>query len=651
MKPLFFTLALLLTLHTSFSQEELKKPLPAEILLKKNNQYAFSISPDGKYFAEVQENNIENDIIIIDIDAYKLHHRIPIGKSKINGLHWLTSKRLLYESSGAIYAIDIDGTNATQIVKTLADNYKFSWRTLGRGLRFNSLISTLPGNKDEILIETTDTDLYSSIKRVNIFTGNKITVFSGKSSKINKWILNSNGEAKLAIRYDKGNVNYLTENEKGKWFPFYVNIDNQEIPLKISAESFLDQNINFEGFGYNPNTIFLSSNIGSDKRKLLEYNIVDRKVSNVLLENINCDISDPHGAESLLIFDSKNSKLAGIRYEGITPRFKWLSKDFMALHDSINKKHPAFVNEIIDFDTKNKRFLIYQWSDVSKGNIGVYDRESGAYFVMFHFNEELNKYKLSKTRSITIDTRDGHKIPCYLNLPTNYSKENKTPLIVLPHGGPWARDYWEFNNDAQYFTARGYAVLRVNFRGSTGFGKDHVIAGIKNIDKMMIDDIADATTKVIEKYNMDKENVHIYGYSYGGYATYMSLIKYPKLYASGVAISAPSDIKKWMKKQKKDRNHFSYEFWNTALGDKKSKYLSQISPINLVKELNNPILIFHGKRDGIISVEQSKEMDKELKKYNKKSKLEILNSEGHTIKDSNTMGYVLDKIFTFFGNN
>ena len=172
----------------------------------------------------------------------------------------------------------------------------------------------------------------------------------------------------------------------------------------------------------------------------------------------------------------------------------------------------------------------------------------------------MRDYKLSKTKVIVAKTRDDFKYPCYLNLPNDFKKDNSFPLVVIPHGGPWSRDYYEFDKYSQYFASRGYATLRVNFRGSTGFGKTHVLAGVNNIDGIMINDIADAVQYVSEKYQVDKKKVFIFGHSYGGYATYMSLIKYPNLYASGVALSAPTDIKKWMKVQKKNKDYFTYEF-------------------------------------------------------------------------------------------
>ena len=263
-------------------------------------------------------------------------------------------------------------------------------------------------------------------------------------------------------------------------------------------------------------------------------------------------------------------------------------------------------------------------------------------------NPELDKFSLSKTKTLIAIARDGYKVPCYVNFPTRSNENNTKPLIVIPHGGPWARDYWELDKFVQYFTNRGYTTLKVNFRGSAGFGKEHLLSGVNSMDEVMIDDIVDATTTAIEKFNLDPENVFLFGHSYGGYATYMSLIRYPELFNSGVALAAPSNLKKWMKIQKREGNEFAYEFWKTALGSKKRKYLEKISPYYQAERLTSPILMFHGKLDEIIPYEQSEEMEVELKKYNSNVNLEILKNEGHSISDSNSWGYILNTSNSFF---
>lgn len=640
---------LLFSFFSTYAQDSINKQVPTNILLKKSKQHSFSISPNGKYFVEVIENNIENDIVVIDIDNYKLHQRIPIGKKTIQNVYWLNNNRLIYESLGEILAIDIDGTNSTQIVNRLADKLKKDLYQFYKNYRFNSVISLLHNNENEILIETYSYKGFSSIKRVNIFTGQKVTIIDGNFHKINRWIVDYKGDVRLGVRYDDDSYIYLIKNEfTNEWEEFKVVLDGVEVPLKVNANSYLEQNINFEGFGYQTDIIYLTSNYGQDKRKLLSYSLKERKVVEVLLEDINCDINDPHGVGISLMYNSMSGDLSGLRYEAIIPAFKWYSSDFESYHTNLNSLYPQFVNDIIDSDITNSKLLIHQWNDINQGNIGVYNTKENTYSVMFHFNEELNKYKLSKTKIIIAEARDEYKIPCYLNLPIDYVEGDSIPLVVIPHGGPWARDYWGLDRFSQYFSTRGYATLRVNFRGSTGFGKKHVLSGVNSLDNLMIDDIADATKFIASKFAVNEKQIFIFGHSYGGYAAYMSLIKYPNVYAKGVAVSAPSDIKKWMKLQKKEKYYFSYEFWNSALGSNKSKYLEDISPISHAKDLKNPILIFHGKWDEIIPFEQSEDMASEIKKHNNNVKLEILQHEGHSIDDSNSLGYVLDSADDFF---
>ena len=656
-KPIFscfilFLLCLNLTAQDSLKvkpTDSLVKPVPTDVLFKRSNQHDFSISPDGKYFAEIEDNNIERDIIIVDIDGYKVFNRIPMGKNSIQNIYWLSEKRLIYESLGEILAIDIDGSNLTVIVSRLSDMKGKSLYSYYRSMRFNNVISLLPNNKNEILIETFDLEGNADIKRVNIYTGQKVTVLSGKHHKMNKWITDAEGNVKFGMRFDDEGYAYYKLNENNnKWEIFTVNIENQIYELKVDGTSYLNKNIDFLGYGFSDDVIYLTTNINSDKRRLISYDLKNNKVKDELLNDVNCDVSDGNSTELSLIFDYNNFDLAGIKYDGILPQYKWLSNDYKEKHSKLNEQYPQFINEIIDSDYSNTRLLIHQWNDVNAGNIGVYDSSDNSYAVMLHFNDELNKYQLSKTKSIIATTRDDYKIPCYLNLPENYSADNQVPLVVIPHGGPWARDYWEFDDFSQYFSSRGYAALRVNFRGSTGFGKNHVLAGVNSIDEVMINDIADAVSFVSENFSIDKSRVYIFGHSYGGYATYMSLVKYPNLYAAGVAVSAPSDLKAWMKQQKKEKNYFAYEFWNSALGSNQSKYLNKISPISYVEDINIPLLIFHGKKDDVIPVEHSQEMIDALNEHKKDAKLEVLQNEGHSIYDSNSLGYIMDSSAEFF---
>ncbi len=639
---------------TTSAQQETHQEIPPELLFKKNQQSRFSISPDGKYFAEIITNNNEVDLVIIDIDDYKMYQRIPLDRSKLNNVYWLSNNRLLYESAGQIHAIDKDGTNLTVLVNNQREvKKKNTYVSYFKRFLYNKVLSILPNEEDQILVEAFDFKGYASVNKINVFTGEKKEIISGAYHKMNGWYLDSSGKPIIGIKEDDTSWTYYVEDKAlAKWVPLKIVLDGEEHLFEINADSYLKQHFTFQGVDYEKNTIYITSNINSDKRELYKYDLEKRKVIDTIAKDVNCDITDPDGKRLRLIFDSLNKELAGVRYEGIMPEYHWTGQSFKSKFQEVQKKHPNHFNDILDFDDKQERFLVKQWSDTYAGNVGVYDNRDSTYRVMFHFNEELNKYKLSRTKNIAIKNRSDIQLLGYLNLPVRpKDSTGLMPLITIPHGGPWARDYWELDGFSQYFASKGFAVLRINFQGSTGFGKTHILGGLQSIDNVMINDIADATTYIKENYEIDPNNVFIFGHSYGGYAAYMSLIKYGDVFKSGVALSAPTDIKLWMKGLKKKDANFALEFWDTALGGRDSKYLSEISPINYVDKIKSPMMVFHGKYDKTVPVEQAEKMKKKFEALGKKDKFSILQNEGHTIWDSNSIGYILKQASEFFQGN
>lgn len=648
-----FLLSFLFSSLTLLAQtDSLEVELPAELLFKKTTQSNFRISPNGKLFLELLEENLETSLIIIDIDAYKLKHRIPMGNDPIGEVDWLNDNRVIYNASGEIYAIDIDGTNKAKLVDNKSEKKVKNYYKYYRNYRFNSILSLNEDTDDEIIVEAFDPDGNAYVKKVNVFTGEKETIYDGKKLDVNKWYADKNGNIVLGIRYEKNGWVYVRESEStGEWYPVEIGINGNFFPFKVEAESFINQDLILVDTDFDPEIIYIASNIHADKRKLLKYNFKKRFVVDTLLADTNCDITDGEGVDLRLLFDRKAKKLGGIRYEGILPEFMGTSEDFQDLNTKLKQNHNLFLNDIIDVDAANNRFIIYQWSDTYAGNIGIYDKSENQYSVMFHINQDLNEYSLAKIRTISVETRDGSKISAYLNLPLNYSELEQVPLVVIPHGGPWARDYWELEGFSQFFASKDYAVLRVNYRGSTGFGKKHLLAGVQGMNTVMIDDIVDATQNVLDSYKIDLDKVYMFGHSYGGYATYLALARYPELFDAGVALAAPTDINSWMKKQKKDDQKFSYEYWKTALGKNSSDYYDEISPVSYADQIDAPLLVFHGKYDKIIPVEQAELMEETFKKKGKKNaSFRTVQFLGHSFRDSNSIGYILEESHEFYQN-
>ncbi|TMM57992.1 S9 family peptidase [Maribacter algarum] len=648
---LSLTLCLICNIN-SFGQAEadsIPQELPPELLFAKSQQRNYRISPNGKLFLEILKNSFEYEIVVIDIDGYKLKHKFKVGSGSLDEVNWLTNKRLIYEKRGRIYAIDIDGENKAELVGNITGKPTKDLYKRFRNYRYNSVLSLQKEVEDAILIQSFDAKGYAYVHSVNVFTGEKELVKDGKKDKMNMWILDRNDNVILSARVKDQELQFYEQGTDDEWIPLEIKIDGNLYPLKIEGSSFLDQNLVLVETDYDSEIIYLAENITVDKRRLIKYNFKEKKIVEEVLSDTNCDVANPEADDLTLLFDENLKNLGGVRYEGILPEFRALNQNYVKLRAALRTKFGSYVNDIVDVDASGNRFVINQWSDTYSGNIGIYDLASKSYSVMFSFNEELDKFKLSKTRAVSFKSRDGHPLSGYFNAPEAYQKDNKTPLIVIPHGGPWARDYWELDGFSQYFASKGYAVLRVNFRGSDGFGKSHILAGVQSMNTTMIDDIVDATRYTAKTFQLDDKMIFIFGHSYGGYATYLSLARYSSLFKAGVALAAPTDIKKWMKGQKADGRKFSYDYWTTALGNRKASYYEEISPVSYVSLINSPLLVFHGRYDKIVPAEQAEDMEATFLNQKKgNATFRYLKFQGHSFRDSNTLGYVLDQSRKFF---
>ena len=623
--------------------------VPANLLFKKPDNSFFRLSPNGKYFAEIVETNDEKDLVIIDINAYALYKRIPLSRIFIQNLYWLNNDMLAYETLGEIYTIGKDGNDKKLLVSAIYNDKPINYNRLEKSLRFNHIENMLANDPDHILIETLNHTGYSDLYKVNLFTGEQELVREGKKDKVNKWYTSGNGEVALIMRFDKDETaKYLQFNTDINDYEFIaLNYDGRFYELGYNGKSIMSKNADLLAMGHKPNEVYITSTINSDKRNLLAYNIKERIVTDTLVSDPNYDVGDYQGDDLDLIYDYKNDRLAGVYYEAVSGNYRWFADDFSMAHRLLNSQYKNFKNHILDSDVENNRFLVHQSNNNSGGNIGVFNLRDSTYSIMLSLNHELDAYKLSKTMPMVIKTRDSTQILGYLNKPIKETDSTRA-LVVIPHGGPWARDYDNLDGFSQYFATRGFYVLRVNFRGSTGFGRKHLLDGVSGLHSVMIDDITDGVRQTIARQNIDPGKVFIFGHSYGGYATYMSLMRYPDMYKAGVALSAPTDLKSWMRWQKKEDVDFSYDFWEQALGNKDKDYLKMISPIYNVEKLQDPLLIFHGKYDDVIPIEQAKEMAEVLKEQNKVYDLEILQTLGHSLRNSFSMEYILRKSEEFF---
>lgn len=421
--------------------------------------------------------------------------------------------------------------------------------------------------------------------------------------------------------------------------------------LGHTGKTYLTKRVNLESFDYDNDHIYMATNRDSDRFKLVKYNVKEKRVVDEIYASDHYDIGGDQIDNTFLLFDDQLKSVVGISIEEEKSKTIWFDERFKKYQALIDKNRPDHDNQIFDWSDDTKTLLVYSYSDVDPGRYTIFRPESKKLFTIAIVNDELDPDVLSKTEFVEYQARDDHTIHGYLNPATNGSDARK--LIVLPHGGPFIRDDWEFNAWVQYFATRGYNVLRVNFRGSAGYGREHLLSGIRNLDTLMIDDIADGVHWAIQKNYAESGNVYIFGHSYGGYAALMSAVKYPKLYSAAVSWSAPTDILALLKFYKKEKEVFAYEFWKTAAGDprKERRTLKRVSPLYNIDTLSIPILAFHGEQDDVIPEEQALVYEKALDEAGKDAEVVVVDNEGHTFSNNSNTTFVLEKALRFFARH
>jgi len=255
---------------------------------------------------------------------------------------------------------------------------------------------------------------------------------------------------------------------------------------------------------------------------------------------------------------------------------------------------------------------------------------------LFSPRPELSSYQLAETEGISFTARDGMKIYGYVTMPAT-SKKSNLPCVVLVHGGPWTRDLSRHSGAVQWLANRGYVVLQVNFRGSTGYGKEYFLAGKREWGAKMHDDIIDAKNYLVSLNLIDSEKVAIYGGSYGGYAALCGLAFTPEEFACGVDIVGPSNLVTLMENVPSwwvsFRSFHSY-FIGDVLTEK--AFLESRSPLFKADQITKPLLIAQGANDPRVSKQESDQIVERMKDNNKSVEYLLFENEGHNFQRPET---------------
>ncbi len=422
--------------------------------------------------------------------------------------------------------------------------------------------------------------------------------------------------------------------------------DTEESDWRLVASYPADENVTPIRFHPDNRRLYVSSDHGeSDLSRLV---LLDLETGDV--EEIE---SDPEGEVDFggAVFSDVTNELIATIYVADTTRIYPKDEEWAEDLRRIRELHSGSPG--IGSSTLDERKFIVSFNDpVDPGATYLYDRDTGEAEFLFRPRPWLDSGALAEMRPIVYEARDGLTIRGYLSTPRGVEPRD-LPLVLLVHGGPWARDTWGYRSEVQLLTNRGYAVLQINYRGSTGYGKAFLNAAVNEWAGAMHDDLVDGVRWAVEEGIADPDRVGIYGGSYGGYATLVGLTFTPEVFACGVDYVGPSSLITLIGSFPPYWRPFLEGTFYRHVGDPSDvndiEDMQARSPLNFVDRIEDPLLIVQGANDPRVTQRESDQMAIALRDRGIPVRYLLAENEGHGFRNVDNRMALYRSMETFFG--
>lgn len=619
--------------------------IPVEDFFKRSLFTSFQLSPDGKYLAAVTPlfENDRRNIAVINLETRDAAAITGVKDRDVTGYMWANNDRILFfmdndgNESFGIFAVNKDGSKP----RTLIEPAETQIRGGSRVILTASVLNTLEDDEDEILVSVPrqyhDT-VVQDVKRMNIYNGRMRNV-ERNPGNIAGWLSNDEGEIIGAVALEDGKRKVLyRKSEKDDWTTL--------IEFKVAEGGFTPAWLSDDG-----ERMWVRSNITPDgeerdKAAIYEYDLENRKLGELIFEHPEVDVG------GVVASDVKDDAVM-ITYNADKPGYHYVDEEWERMMKSIKAAFPDKQVSLSSATKDENQFVFTVWSDRNPAAYYLFDRGSNKMEELAIAYEWLPEDKLAKMEPVDIEARDGLMLPAYLTLPPD-SDGKGLPLVVNPHGGPRARDSWGFNPEVQLLANRGYAVLQVNFRGSTGFGQEFDRAGWGKWGAEMQNDITDAVQWAIDEGIADPDRVCIYGASYGGYAAMAGITFTPELYQCAINYVGVTDINLLFETMPASWRMQRAEMKRT-IGDyddpEERADMAARSPINHVDKIRVPLLMGYGEEDPRVVIDHALNLEEKLKVHDVDYELIIKEDEGHGFRKLENQVEWYTKVVNFLDEN
>lgn len=611
-------------------------PLPISAYGDLPDTSRVSLSPDGKNLAMLKNSSGTLVLVIYNFETGETKYLLKADNISVilNWYTWANNDVILISTGYTSKQRDIKYTQTRLSRYDLSSDEGLTYLVKpNKGRREknaqfqDNIISFLPDKPDKILVSIGyDVVNSPSVYEVDVRTQKRSRVRKNKSY-VEDWFADQQGNIRIGYHRNETKIYYRLYDQAGR-----------KIRDLWSYEIFEKNVVHILGFDLDPNILYINA-LHNGRYAVFKVNLTDEKLTKELVL-----ADDKYDVDGSLIYSPKTSAVIGIRHGSSDDNRTYWDEDYISLKKGLNKVIPNAKNTIISMSKDLTKYVLFSSSKEDPGSYFIGDRKKQKLSYLATTYPKINDTNYAGKQLVHYKARDGLSIEAYLTKPIREKEEVKSPAIILPHGGPMARDYEGFDYWAELFSNRGYIVFQPNFRGSSGYGYDFEMASIEGWGQAMQDDLQDAA-KWLKRQNIVNENkICIAGASYGGYAALMAAVKHGESFKCAASFAGVSDIELIVSKARRFTNN---EVVKKQFGTDSDK-LEAASPVNFSEKINIPILLIHGTDDKVVPVAHSRDMAEELDDYDKDVRYVEIEGANHHLSVQAHRLQTLKEMVNFF---
>lgn len=614
------------------------------------------ISPDGKYYAATVPSEDNSILVVLSRADNKVMGGFGLGKNTyIADFQWVNAERVVFgtarkfggldrpQLTGNLYAMNADGSGKDilvgQDVNVMSTGTHIQTKKTEMIAAF--LVDDLPDDDKNVLIlaRPFSGDTFNRVEKMDVYNGKRVPVARSPVRNAD-YLADGKGAVRFAWGSDLQNVNKLyyraadssdwTKTQDWKELNNEAASDHVEIPL---------------GFSPDNRYAYLQVEQASGPDAIVAFDTTDGSRKTVL--------RDPVGDPGRIIdaLGKSHASPVGAFIAGGKPHTAFFddASDAARLYRSLEAAFPGNTVAITSTTSDGALALVQVGSDRDPGSFYLFDTVNKKAGFVLARRDWVDPAGMSEMRPFELKARDGLALHGFLTIPHGSSGKG-LPMVVLPHGGPFfERDSWGFDTETQLLAAAGYAVLQVNFRGSSGYGRAFTQAGAREWGGKMQDDITDATRWAIGEGIADPQRICIYGASYGAYAALEGVAKEPTLYKCATGYVGVYDLPLLFSKGDARELESGRVFLHDWIGE--PSQLGAISPVNQAARIKVPVFLAAGGEDDVAPIQHSERMEKALRNAGVPVETLYIRTEGHGFYATEHRLQYYTKLLNFLGRN